>query len=147
MSKLEVYIKDPDIADPDKKVKTMQSDVVYMCGMTRDEEGGCKMQQPLFRKRSLAIYRIRSDRRQHCECFPRSKSGDLLLEFQMLYNVYNTIDTRFDKILTLLKEKKEKKIMANEVATVNKFEIVTGYENMDAELLEELRTKWRTWMR
>ena len=32
MSKLEVYIKDPDIADPDKKVKTMQSDVVYMCG-------------------------------------------------------------------------------------------------------------------
>lgn len=41
MSKLEVYIKDPDIADPDKKVKTMQSDVVYMCGMTSDE-GGCK---------------------------------------------------------------------------------------------------------
>ena len=29
--------------------------------------------------------------------------------------------------------------MANEVATVNKFEIVTGYENMDAELLEELQ--------
>ena len=29
--------------------------------------------------------------------------------------------------------------MANEVATVNKFEIITGYENMDAELLEELQ--------
>ena len=29
--------------------------------------------------------------------------------------------------------------MANEVAIVNKFEIVTGYENMDAELLEELQ--------
>lgn len=50
MSKLEVYIKDPDIADPDKKVKTMQSDVVYMCGMTRDEEGGCKCSSLYFGK-------------------------------------------------------------------------------------------------
>ena len=78
MSKLEVYIKDPDIADPDKKVKTMQSDVVYMCG---------------------SIVHV----------FREASRGDLLLEFQMLYNVYNTIDTRFDEILTLLKEKKEKK--------------------------------------
>ena len=29
--------------------------------------------------------------------------------------------------------------MANEVAVVNKFDIVTGYEDMDAELLEELQ--------
>lgn len=41
--------------------------------------------------------------------FREASRGDLLLEFQMLYNVYNTIDTRFDEILTLLKEKKEKK--------------------------------------
>lgn len=34
----------------------------------------CKqVQQPLFRKRSLAIYCIRSDCRQHCACFPRGK--------------------------------------------------------------------------
>lgn len=109
MSKLEVYIKDPDIADPDKKVKTMQSDVVYMCGMTRDEEGGCKCSSLYFGKGVSPSTASGAIADSIVNVFREASQGDLLLEFQMLYNVYNTIDTRFDEILTLLKEKKEKK--------------------------------------
>jgi hypothetical protein len=108
VSKLEVYIKDPDIADPDKKVKTMQSDVVYMCGMTSDE-GGCKCSSLYFGEGVSPSTASGAIADSIVHVFREASRGDLLLEFQMLYNVYNTIDTRFDEILTLLKEKKEKK--------------------------------------
>ena len=126
MSKLEVYIKDPDIADPDKKVKTMQSDVVYMCGMTSDE-GGCKCSSLYFGEGVSPSTASGAIADSIVHVFREASRGDLLLEFQMLYNVYNTIDTRFDEILTLLKEKKEKKEHVGK--RISRLKIEAGYQH------------------
>lgn len=105
---IEANIKDLDITDPDKKDETIQSDVVYMCGMTRDEEGGCKGSSLYFGEGVSPSTASGAIADSIVHVFREASRGDLLLEFQMLYNVYNTIDTRFDEILTLLKEKRRK---------------------------------------
>lgn len=109
VSKLEISIKDPNAMVPDEKVTEFQSDVVYMCGMTRDEDkGGCKCNSLYLGKRVSPSTASGAIADSIVNVFREASQGDLLLEFQMLYNIYNTIDTRFDEILTLLKEKRRK---------------------------------------